>query len=670
VPTCSKLQRNADLTKAQPAQYSLKILHPKEPPLESTSTIDIVAVHHYNEEPDSAWACVKDPKDSKDPKDPKDPTKKVGPELEDRSLMQRLRKRKDTFGDQASHGNLQKGKGEPMKPTIEKDRAPTDGLAKVPAEGELPPQAGPAKSFLEKEPSSKIVSLTDKHQPTKDSSLLGKEQVSRTRLREFTTEGELGSNDQSAKAGSTTGSLLKDQPEKGTQDRAVLKIEPPEYKAPEKPPPVNWLSDENMLPKALLDARVLQFGYPIISRPSDPDKRMRDLDLAASRLSSHLMELRKDCPNRPILFIGHDFGVVVIERALIRLAETVAEKKDAETVGEENQAEPVREKNPKQSVLESTAGIIFLATPFKGSENSGYFTMRGDWFWPKSNTSTESVYKTSLHLSKFWAAVEKRNIFLVRLNSANKFSVPDDISYLKVLGLIQRYENSRRILTAAASGDVEAVSRLIEQGVDSNVQNCGGQTALHIAIQKNQTLIAKLLLGKGGADISLQDIDGQTAIHLAAKIGSLDAIGLLLTKGADVNAKNNLGFSAIDLAEQRQDAGKEVVLRMLERGSLVQGPSGLIVPKWAKPIIPPTDTEGLYACRHFHATLTEFFLIDDKEQRNTQHPSIWDVLYGPGPESILNDGRPLYVKEQPKCRWFHIPANNVSEVSCPGRREI
>ena len=680
---------------------------------------DIVAVHHYDEKPDSAWALayptsaidlarkpsparepqvksrsrtkapqdgmnandpkdpkehndLGDPKDPLDPEDPKDPkktkdtTKKAGPELEDRSVMQRLWKRKDPAGDQVSHGNQQKGKGEPMKPIMEKDRAPTDGLAKVAAEGELPPQEGPAIFFSEKEPSSKIVSLTDEHRPTKDSSLLG-----------ITTEGELGPHDQSAKAGSTTGSLPNDRPEKGTQDRDALKTESPEHRAREKPRPVSWLNHEDMLPKALPDARVLQFGYPIMSGQSDPNKRMKNLDLAADQLSSRLMEWRKDCPNRPILFIGHDFGLVVIERALIRLADTVAEKKDADaarekndadTVGEEKQADTVREKNPEQSILESTAGIIFLATPLKGSENSDYFTTRGDWFRPKSNISTASLHNTTSHLKKFKAAIEKRNIFLFRLNSTGKFSAPDDSNYLRVLGLIRRFVNSHRILTAAANEADDEVSDLIEQGVDSGVRNRSGQTALHIAIQKGHIRMARLLLGKGGADINLQDIDGQTAIHLAAEKGSSEAVDFLLRKGADVTVENKKGFLAIDLAKQRQGTNMQKVRSLLENPHLLDGPSGLTDRNWTEPI-PPTDPKGHRACKHFRATLTEFFFISGEEKRNTQHPNIWEVLYGQGPESILDDGRPRDVG-QATCRWFHIPANNVSEISCPGRREI
>jgi Ankyrin repeats (3 copies) len=621
VPTCSKLQRNANLTKAQLEQYSLEILYPKEPLLESTLTIDIVAVDHYDGKSDSAWSFAY-------PTPATGPARKPSPAREPQVKSQSRTKAPQ---DGTNAKNQQRGKGEPIRPIMEKGRAPT---AKVLAERELPPQEGPTIFFSEKEPSSKIVSLTDEHQPTKASSLLGKERVSGTPLPKFTTEGGLRPNDQSAKAGFTTG----------------LKTESLECKAREKPRPVSWLNHEDMLPKAFPDARVLRFRYPIMSGQSDPIKRTKSLDLAASRLSSRLIERRKDCPNRLILFIGHDFGVVVIERALIRLADTV------------------REKNPEQSILESTIGIIFLATPLKGLESSDYFATRGDWFRPKSNASTASMHNTTSHQKNFKAAIEKRNIFLYRVNSINKFSAPSDGNYLRVLGLIRRFVNSRRLLTAAANEADEVVSDLIDQGVDSNVRNGSGQTALHIAIQKGRIRMARLLLGRGGADINLQDTDGQTAIHLAAEKGNPVAVDFLLGKGADVNVKNNEGFLAIDLAKQGQGANMQKVLWLLGNPRLLDGPSGLTSRNWTKPI-PPTDPKGLKACEHFRATLTEFFFIKGEERRNTQHPSIWEVLYGEGPEPILYDGRPPGVG-QATCRWFHVPANNVSEISCPGRREV
>ena len=54
-----------------------------------------------------------------------------------------------------------------------------------------------------------------------------------------------------------------------------------------------------------------------------------------------------------------------------------------------------------------------------------------------------------------------------------------------------------------------------------------------------QALLAK------GADIDAKDDLGRTALIVASEHGHLDAVQTLLAKGADVNAKANTGFTAL-----------------------------------------------------------------------------------------------------------------------------
>jgi ankyrin repeat protein len=50
--------------------------------------------------------------------------------------------------------------------------------------------------------------------------------------------------------------------------------------------------------------------------------------------------------------------------------------------------------------------------------------------------------------------------------------------------------------------------------------------------------VAKLLIEKG-ANVAGKDRAGNTALHIAAQLGDIDMVKLLISKGADVNAKNN-----------------------------------------------------------------------------------------------------------------------------------
>ena len=67
------------------------------------------------------------------------------------------------------------------------------------------------------------------------------------------------------------------------------------------------------------------------------------------------------------------------------------------------------------------------------------------------------------------------------------------------------------------------------------------------AARSGDTETIRLLLKKG-ADINAKDNGGNTALMLAALEGRTDVVKLLLDKGADVNAKNNGDFTALGSA--------------------------------------------------------------------------------------------------------------------------
>jgi ankyrin repeat protein len=96
---------------------------------------------------------------------------------------------------------------------------------------------------------------------------------------------------------------------------------------------------------------------------------------------------------------------------------------------------------------------------------------------------------------------------------------------------------TKSIHQAAADGDIKEIKLYIENGADVYGRDKHGLIPLHYAVDKGQKNIAELLLSHG-ADINAKsDFYGATALHLATGGGSCDVVKLLLTKGADVNAK-------------------------------------------------------------------------------------------------------------------------------------
>jgi len=122
------------------------------------------------------------------------------------------------------------------------------------------------------------------------------------------------------------------------------------------------------------------------------------------------------------------------------------------------------------------------------------------------------------------------------------------------------------ISEVTAGNDIGTVKSLLNQGVDVNVKDKNGVTALMCAAEEGNHEIAKLLIKKG-ADVNAKDKDGETALMWAAEEGNQDIVKLLLDQGADVHVKDKIGDTTLIYAA---DCGHlEIVKLLLEKGSNV-----------------------------------------------------------------------------------------------------
>ena len=98
-------------------------------------------------------------------------------------------------------------------------------------------------------------------------------------------------------------------------------------------------------------------------------------------------------------------------------------------------------------------------------------------------------------------------------------------------------------------GDLAAVKRALTDGADPNAQDPqSGSTVLSIASLMGHTEVVGLLLERG-ADVNAKSRDGGTALHAAAFLGRAETVKLLLEKGANATLRNNMGSTAIDGAK-------------------------------------------------------------------------------------------------------------------------
>ena len=195
---------------------------------------------------------------------------------------------------------------------------------------------------------------------------------------------------------------------------------------------------------------------------------------------------------------------------------------------------------------------------------------------------------------------------------------------------------------AALEGDVEGVARLLERRADIDQRAENGQTALHLAVEQGHARVAHVLLGyradvnardhqgmtplhiaagrgmaglltdlltETGGDVTLADGTGNTPLHHAAAHGHAAVMETLLSRGAQLNAKNHNGHTPLHEAVGRQSP--EAVAFLLARQAAVnegdtfsRTPLHLAAKAGSKPIVEQLFASGadVNAVDHFGST--------------------------------------------------------------------
>jgi ankyrin repeat protein len=118
---------------------------------------------------------------------------------------------------------------------------------------------------------------------------------------------------------------------------------------------------------------------------------------------------------------------------------------------------------------------------------------------------------------------------------------------------------------ATRSGDVEAVTRLLDQGVNIEDREPTGETPLITAALAGQTKVVVLLLDRHAA-IEARNDRGLTPLHAAAYGGHVDTVAALIERGASVNDDQNR-YHTTPLIVAAEDGHTEVVKLLVSKGA-------------------------------------------------------------------------------------------------------
>lgn len=127
---------------------------------------------------------------------------------------------------------------------------------------------------------------------------------------------------------------------------------------------------------------------------------------------------------------------------------------------------------------------------------------------------------------------------------------------------------SPKIFEAVKNNDWDGIARLIENGIDINIRDKEGMTALIYASWNGKTEIVKKLL-HNGADVNSADNLGWTALMLASAGGYASIIEMLILSGADIHAKSHENATALMYAANSDQDHPGCIKLLTNHGALI-----------------------------------------------------------------------------------------------------
>jgi len=105
------------------------------------------------------------------------------------------------------------------------------------------------------------------------------------------------------------------------------------------------------------------------------------------------------------------------------------------------------------------------------------------------------------------------------------------------------------LVSAARQGDSKLIRWYIDSGADLNEKICGNTALMYAGFYGHDEVVH--LLTKNGAEVDAKNCSGVSALHWAVQNEQPIVVNMLLHRGADVNLKDNMGRSPLHKAARK-----------------------------------------------------------------------------------------------------------------------
>ncbi len=161
---------------------------------------------------------------------------------------------------------------------------------------------------------------------------------------------------------------------------------------------------------------------------------------------------------------------------------------------------------------------------------------------------------------------------IVQIKEAIEPNVKITLDVGSMTGVVVADWSEIPLFRAVAQNDNGAVKQQINSGFDVDTKDKGGETALHVAVQHGNLEIIRFLLEKG-AKVSIKDKAKRAPLAMVFdsfeddEATTREIIHLLVSKGADIDVRNDDDGSHTLLMSAAEDDNLEGVKFLLELGA-------------------------------------------------------------------------------------------------------